>query len=80
MPTASALSPPDIAQIEQWLRGQGLTIAAVAQGRNWIAVSGAAAQIESAFATEIHQYVVDGETHFANATNPSVPEAIPADS
>lgn len=66
----------DIAQIEQWLRGQGLTIAAVAQGRNWIAVDGTAAQIESAFATEIHQYLVGGETHFANATNPSVPAAI----
>ncbi len=69
------VAPQDIAQIQQWLRGQGLTIAAVAQGRNWIAVNGTAAQFESAFATEIHQYVVDGETHFANATNPSVPEA-----
>ena len=36
--------------------GAGLTIAAVARGRNWIAVSGAAAQIESAFQTELHQY------------------------
>lgn len=70
------VAPQDIAQIEQWLRGQGLTIAAAAQGRNWIAVNGSAAQIESAFGTEIHQYVVNGETHFANAMNPSVPEAI----
>ncbi len=70
------VAPQDIAQIEQWLRGQGLTIAAVAQGRNWIAVDGTAAQFESAFATEIHQYLVDGQTHFANATNPSIPAAI----
>lgn len=69
-------APQDISQIEQWLRGQGLSIAAVAQGRNWIAVNGAAAQFESAFAIEIHQYLVNGETHFANAANPSVPAAI----
>lgn len=70
------VSPEDIGQITQWLQSQGLSIAAVAQGRDWIAVNGSAAQIESAFGTEIHQYVVDGETHFANATNPSVPAAI----
>jgi uncharacterized protein (TIGR03437 family) len=72
------VSSQDISQISQWLQGQGLSIENVAQARNWIAVSGSAAQIETAFATEIHQYVVDGETHFANATNPSVPAAIGA--
>jgi uncharacterized protein (TIGR03437 family) len=69
------VSAEDISKITQWLRGQGLTILNVAQGRNWIAVSGSAAQIDTAFATEIHQYAVDGETHFANATEPSVPAA-----
>jgi uncharacterized protein (TIGR03437 family) len=70
------VSAEDISKITQWLQGQGLAVVNVAQGRNWIAVSGSAAQVEAAFATEIHQYVVDGETHFANATNPSVPAAI----
>ena len=65
-----------MSRIVQWLRGQGLAIAGVAQGRDWIAVSGDAAQIETAFATEIHQYAFDSETHFANATEPSVPAAI----
>jgi len=69
-------SPEDVSKITQWLRGQGFTIAGVAQGLDWIAVSGEAAQVEAAFATEIHQYAVDGETHFANATEPSVPAAI----
>ena len=70
------VSPQNMNQITQWLQSQGLSIVNIAQGRNWIAVSGPAAQIETAFGTEIHQYVVDGETHFANATNPSVPAAI----
>jgi uncharacterized protein (TIGR03437 family) len=69
------VSTDDLNTIVAWLQGQGLTIAAVARGRNWIAVNGEAATIESAFQTEIHQYVSNGETHFANASNPSVPAA-----
>src|SRR5580658_8204213 len=69
------VSTDDLNTIVAWLQGQGLTIAAVARGRNWIAVNGEAATSESAFQTEIHQYVSNGETHFANASNPSVPAA-----
>jgi uncharacterized protein (TIGR03437 family) len=66
----------DLNQIVTWLQGQGLSIAAVARGRNWIAVNGEAARIEGAFQTEIHEYVSGGEKHFANATEPSVPAAL----
>ena len=34
------------------------------------------AQIESAFALEMHHYLVDGEVHLANAMNPSLPAAL----
>src|SRR5579885_562591 len=63
----------DIDKIIGWLQSEGLTVAAVARGRNWIAVNGTAAQLESAFRTELHEYFVDGQTHFANTTEPSVP-------
>src|SRR6202007_1827025 len=33
-------------------------------------------QIESSFHTELHDYLVDGEIHFANATDPFVPSAL----
>jgi len=69
------LSDADLNKITQWLQSQGLQIVAVARGRNSIAVSGTAAQVEAAFQTEIHSYLVDGETHFANASAPSVPAA-----
>ncbi len=65
----------DLSKIKQWLQQQGLQIVAVARGRSWIAVSGTAAQVETAFQTEIHNYLVDGETHYANALAPSVPAA-----
>ena len=69
------VSDADIGKITQWLQQQGLQVVSVARGRNWIAASGTAAQVEAAFQTEIHSYVVDGETHFANASEPSVPAA-----
>jgi uncharacterized protein (TIGR03437 family) len=69
------VSDADIGQISGWLQSQGLTVLSTARARNWIAVSGTAAQVESAFQTQLHQYLVDGETHFANATEPSVPAA-----
>lgn len=69
------VSDADIAKISEWLEGQGLKVDNVARGRNWISVSGTAAQMEAAFQTEIHGYGSGGETHFANATEPSVPAA-----
>ena len=52
-----------------------MQVVSIARGRRWIAASGTAAQVEAAFQTEIHGYVADGETHFANASEPSVPAA-----
>ncbi len=65
----------DLTQIKSWLESQGLTVTGVARGRNWISADGTAAQVEQALQTEIHEYVVDGKTHFANATEPSLPAA-----
>ncbi len=69
------VSDDDISKITQWLEGQGLKVLSVARAKNWIAASGTAAQVEAAFQTEIHSYLVDGETHYSNATEPSVPAA-----
>ncbi|MBZ5604139.1 MAG: Ig-like domain repeat protein [Acidobacteriia bacterium] len=68
--------PADLAKITAWLQSQGLSIAGVARARNWIAVNGTAAQVETAFGVELHHYMVDGRRHFANATEPSVPAAL----
>ena len=71
-----SLSSPDLAKIREWLEGQGFTIGHLARSRNWISFSGTAAQITRAFHTAIHYYAVDGETHFANATEPEIPESL----
>jgi uncharacterized protein (TIGR03437 family) len=69
------VSDDDLAKVTRWLQEQGLQVLSVARGRQWIAARGTAAQLEAAFQTEIHQYLADGETHFANASAPSVPAA-----
>ena len=70
------LSPADIDKIVVWLQSQSLTINEVARGRNWIAFSGAVAQVQAALRTGIHRYNVAGETHFANSNEPSIPRAL----
>ena len=72
------VSQADIDKITQWLQAQGLTIDSIGRGRTSIAVNGTAAQVESAFQTEIHNYAVSGEIHYANASEPSVPAAFDA--
>jgi uncharacterized protein (TIGR03437 family) len=69
-------SPADIAQIVAWLESQGLTVISTARGRNFVNFKGTAAQVQSALRVEIHNVLVDGEMHYANVTEPSVPEAI----
>jgi uncharacterized protein (TIGR03437 family) len=68
-------SDADIAKITTWLESQGLSIASVGRGHSSISVNGTAAQVEAAFQIELHQYSVNGELHFANSTEPSVPAA-----
>ncbi len=70
------MTKADITRVTSWLESQGFTVTAVANSRNQISFDGTVAQIELVFKTEIHDYVVDGETHFANATEPSVPAAL----
>jgi uncharacterized protein (TIGR03437 family) len=66
----------DVKQISAWLTAQGLTVDRVAQSRTWIEFSGTAQQVGNALDTQIHQYLEKGEVHYANSTDPSIPEAL----
>jgi uncharacterized protein (TIGR03437 family) len=70
------VSRADIGKITSWMRAQRLDIITVGRGRRYIAFNATAQQIQSAFKTELRHYRVNGELHFANAAEPSVPEAI----
>jgi hypothetical protein len=65
----------DIDAIAAWLVSQGFQVTEVAPGRRSIEFSGAAAQVEAAFHTEIDRYQWNGRAHVANATDISIPAA-----
>ena len=69
------LSSGDLAKITAWLASQGFTVTGVAQGGSFVTFDGTVAQAQTAFSTSIHNLSVNGETHFANLTNLSVPSA-----
>ena len=66
----------DIARVQAWLTGAGLAVGKISASRRWIEFSGTAAQVESAFHTEMHYYRFAGKTYVANATDLAVPAAL----
>jgi len=70
------MSSGDLAKVSGWLQQEGFTVTSVAQSNNAIGFSGNIAAIEKTFQTQIHNYSVNGETHFANATQISIPTSL----
>jgi len=70
------VSTSDLAQITAWLKSQGFTVGYIARARNFVSFSGTAQQVANAFHTQIHRYTVNGATHYANSTDPSIPAAL----
>jgi hypothetical protein len=70
------MSSADLAKVSSWLQQEGFTVNSVAQSSNSISFSGNVAAVERAFQTQIHSYSLNGEKHFANATNISIPAAM----
>ncbi len=66
----------DLDKLTQWLESEGFTVEQTARARNWVAFSGSAQQVERTFRTPIHRYESNGEGHFANAAEPSIPLAL----
>lgn len=70
------MAAQDVDTVQTWLRQQGFSIDYVNRSRNAIHFSGSVGQIESAFQTQMHFYVVNGEKHYAPSTALSVPAAM----
>src|SRR5207249_6715966 len=70
------ISANDLSRVVDWLHAQGFTIDEVARNRRSVTFTGSASQVEASFRTPIHEYVVDGETFYANMNDPYVPEAL----
>src|SRR6185437_4511535 len=69
-------SAQDIDTVENWLSGQGFTVNKAEPGNGALDISGTVGQLQSAFHTQIHRYMVNGQLHYANANNPAIPAAL----
>ncbi len=65
----------DMQTIKSWLESHGFQ-AGSTKGRTVLEFSGSASQVEEAFHTPIHKYVVKGEQHWANSRDPQIPAAL----
>jgi subtilase family serine protease len=70
------IADQDIRTTEQWLSARGFRIDRVARSRDRITFSGTAAQVRSAFGSELHRYRSAGETHFAPASDLTLPASL----
>ena len=69
-------SDQDVQLITGWLQSHGFQIDRISNGRTVIEFSGAEFQVEQAFHTQIHRYLVNGQQHWANAGDPQIPAAL----
>ncbi len=67
------VSQDDLERIAAWLQSEGFIVEQKARARNWIAFTGTAERVNKAFRAELRRYESDGETHFSNAVEPSIP-------
>lgn len=75
--TAFGPTDQDIQTVTGWLQSHGLQINRISQGKTVIEFSGVESQVEAAFNTQIHRYMLpNGEQHWANASDPSIPAAL----
>ena len=65
----------DIQTISGWLQSHGFQVGTT-KGRAVLEFSGSASQVQQAFHTTIHKYIVNEEQHWANASDPSIPTAL----
>jgi len=68
-------SDTDMQTITGWLQAHGFQVGTT-KGRTVLEFSGSASQVREAFHTAIHKYIVNGEQHWANASDPQIPAAL----
>ena len=69
-------SEQDLQTVVSWLSSHGFDVPRISKGRTVIEFSGTAALVQQAFHTEIHKFTVNGEDHWANASDPQIPETL----
>ena len=66
----------DVETVRNWLQSHGFAIHGTLSNGLVIDFSGTAGMVTEAYHTEIHTLSVNGETHFANMSDPQIPVAL----
>src|SRR5271157_608565 len=66
----------DVQAVTDWLQSHGFQNVKVGAGRTTVEFSGNVGQVRNAFHTDIHQFLVHGEQHMANVSDPQIPAAL----
>lgn len=66
----------DIGAVTQWLASKGLQVSGISKSGLFIEFSGSVSQVAQAFGTPIHSFVVNGQQHWANISDPTIPTAL----
>ncbi len=66
----------DVQTLVNWLEARGFRVTNMTKGRTAIEFSGDAGLIRKTFHTEIHNFLVNGETHIANTSELQIPAAL----
>ena len=69
-------SDGDLSAVTSWLAGHGFSNIHVNAARTFVEFDGTAGTVRAAFHTTMHRYRVQGAEHFANASDPEIPEAL----
>jgi hypothetical protein len=65
----------DLQTIAAWLQSHGFQVGTT-NGRTVLEFSGSASQVQEAFHTTIHKYLVNGQQYWANPNDPQIPTAL----
>jgi hypothetical protein len=66
----------DVQKVTAWLAQKGFTGVKVGPGNLFVEFSGTAGLVRNAFHTEMHSFLVKGESHMANTSVPQIPAAL----
>ena len=70
------MAQADLDKVQSWLQQQGFSIDSVSRSHNAVHFSGTVGQVEQAFQTQMHYYMVNGQKNFAPSTALSIPAAL----
>lgn len=69
-------NPDDVDKVVNWLQKQGFSDVQVGRSRMSVRFAGTVSNVENSFHTAIHRYVMNGEVHYANESDPMLPAAL----